>query len=175
MAKAKKNQVAPAAVAGALAAASAPVAETPAAAPAKAPKAPVVKDEQNGVTRPSTGATRRVWEIADEISAKQKRPAERAEVTEVAEKEGLVKGTIHTQFGRWRKYYGLVTPADERAAKLAKAKADKEAAKAAKAAAKPAAKPAPVPVPAVAAEPADDEQEEDEYENEEETEDAGDE
>lgn len=164
MAKAKKNTE--------VEQAPAPVVEVPTKAP-KAPKEPVVKDEQNGVTRPSTGATRRVWEIADAISAAKKSPAERAEVTEAAEKEGLVKGTIHTQFGRWRKYYGLVTPADERAAKLAAAKAEKEKAKAAKAAAKPAkaVKAAPVPVPAVADEGDYGEQDEEEVE----TEDAGDE
>ncbi|WP_217468729.1 hypothetical protein, partial [Staphylococcus aureus] len=93
--------------------------------PEKAPKP--AKDEQNGVSRPSSGATRRVWEIADEISGKTGEPATRAAVTEVAEKEGLVLGTIHTQYGRWRKYNGLVTPKDERQAASAAKKAEKEA------------------------------------------------
>lgn len=96
---------------------------------AKAAPVPRVKDEQNGVSRPSSGSTLRVWEIADQISAEQKRPATRTEVTEVGSKEGLVLGTIHTQFGRWRKYNGLVTPSEERAAANAEAKAEKEAAK----------------------------------------------
>lgn len=102
--------------------------------------APAPKDEQNGVTRPAGGVTRRVWEIADEISAREKRPAARAEVTEVATKEGINVGTVHTQFGRWRKYYGLTTPKEERAAQMAAAKAEKEKAKAEAKAAKDAEK-----------------------------------
>lgn len=88
---------------------------------------PVPKDERNGIVRPAGGVTRRVWEIADELSSKNQKPAERKEVTEVAEKEGINVGTIHTQFGRWRKYYGLVTPKEERAAQMAAAKAQREA------------------------------------------------
>lgn len=98
--------------------------------PQAEPKPARVKDEQNGVSRPSSGATLRVWVIADEISGKEKRPATRAEVTEAGAKEDLVLGTIHTQYGRWRKYNGLVTPKEDRAAAQAAAKAEKEAAKA---------------------------------------------
>lgn len=105
---------------------------------AEAQQAPVqeapkpVKDERNGVTRPATGSTRRVWEIADALSQEKGAPASRKEVTEAAEKEGLVIGTIHTQYGRWCKYYGLVKPAEERARIRAEAKAAKEAEKEAK-------------------------------------------
>lgn len=97
------------------------------------------KDENNGVSRPSSGATLKVWEIADALSAKHERPATRAEVTEEGLKADLVVGTIHTQYGRWRKYNGLVTPKEERQAKAAEAKAAKEKEKADKAAAKKAA------------------------------------
>lgn len=105
---------------------------------AETPAAP--KDERNGVTRPAGGVTRRVWEIADEISAKKGEPAERKEVTEIAEAENVNTGTIHTQFGRWRKYYGLVTPKEERAKLMAEAKIQREAEKAEAKAAKEAAR-----------------------------------
>ncbi|MCK9234962.1 MAG: hypothetical protein M0P09_01445 [Acholeplasmataceae bacterium] len=102
--------------------------------------APAPKDERNGVTRPAGGVTRLVWEIADEISAKKGAPAERKEVTEIAEAQSINIGTIHTQFGRWRKYYGLVTPKEERAKLQAEAKAEREAKKAEEKAAKEAEK-----------------------------------
>lgn len=118
---------------------AAPAADTTTAAAATpaAPAAPavakpaIVKDEKNGVTRPSTGATLRVWTIADELSKAAGKPAERKEVTEKGMAEGLVVGTIHTQYGRWRKYYGLVTPKEDRLAAQAKAKEDRETKKAA--------------------------------------------
>lgn len=111
--------------------------ETKTTTEATTPKAEKpAKVEQNGITRPSTGATLRVWEIADELSAKHQRPATRAEVTEAGQKVDLVIGTIHTQYGRWRKFNGLVTPAEEREAARAKAKAEKEEAKAKEKAAK---------------------------------------
>lgn len=65
--------------------------------------------EQNGVSRPLSGATKQVWEIADRISGEQRRPAERKEVTEAGLAAGLQQGTIHTQYGRWRKYNGLTS------------------------------------------------------------------
>lgn len=65
--------------------------------------------EQNGVSRPLTGSTKRIWEIADAISGETKAPAERAAVLERGKAEGLQEGTINTQYGRWRKYHGLTT------------------------------------------------------------------
>lgn len=67
------------------------------------------KQEKNGVVRPLTGATLKIWEIADAISAATKAPAERASVMEQGKAAGLQEGTINTQYGRWRKYHGLVT------------------------------------------------------------------
>lgn len=67
------------------------------------------KQEKNGVVRPLTGATLKIWEIADAISAATKAPAERAAVMEQGKAAGLQEGTINTQYGRWRKYHGLVT------------------------------------------------------------------
>lgn len=63
--------------------------------------------KKNGVTRPNRGVTLRVWEIADEISKETKAPATRKAVTEKGVAEGLETGTIHTQYGRWRKFNGL--------------------------------------------------------------------
>lgn len=65
------------------------------------------KQEQNGVTRPQSGSTARVWAIADEISAKKQAPATRKEVSEQGLAENLIVGTINTQFGKWRKFFGL--------------------------------------------------------------------
>lgn len=67
-----------------------------------------VKDEQNGVVRPKTGTkTGRVWEIADELSKKAKKPASRKAVLEKTNGEGINSATAATQYGRWRKYHGL--------------------------------------------------------------------
>ena len=77
---------------------------------AKAAKeaAKVVRAVANGVTRPADGtSTARIWQIADEISAKAKAPASRADVLKVAEAEGLNTATCATQYGRWRVFNGL--------------------------------------------------------------------
>ena len=77
---------------------------------AKAAKeaAKVVRAVSNGVTRPAAGtSTARIWQIADEISAKAKAPASRADVLKVAEAEGLNGATCATQYGRWRVFNGL--------------------------------------------------------------------
>lgn len=65
------------------------------------------KLEQNGVSRPLTGATKQVWDIADSISAATKKPAERKDVVEAGKAAGLQEGTINTQYGRWRRFHGL--------------------------------------------------------------------
>jgi hypothetical protein len=74
-----------------------------AAKPAKV--APV---SQNGVTRPTRGVTLKVWEAADKISAEKKAPADRKEVVAACADDVPEVGTIHTQYGRWRKFHGLV-------------------------------------------------------------------
>lgn len=71
--------------------------------------AAVVKVQQNGVTRPKDGTTTgRVWAIADEISAKKGEPADRKTVIEQVVAEGLNASTGATQYGKWRKFHGLV-------------------------------------------------------------------
>ncbi len=68
-----------------------------------APKQP----SANGVTRPKDGTkTGRVWAIADDLSTKAG-PASRKDVLQAGEAERLNPATIATQYGRWRKFYGL--------------------------------------------------------------------
>lgn len=79
-----------------------------AAAP-EAPAATVTKVAQNGVTRPKDGTTTcRVWEIADEISSKLGKPADRKAVIDQVHAEGINTSTGATQYGKWRKFHGLV-------------------------------------------------------------------
>lgn len=95
----------------------------------KPEKVVVAKDTKNGVTRPATGVTLLVWTTADQLSTKA--PVERAKVVE-ALKGKVEVGTIHTQYGRWRKYYGLVETKEQRQARLDAAKVKKQEAAAAK-------------------------------------------
>jgi hypothetical protein len=82
-----------------------PETETPATpAPTAAPKI-----TQNDVTRPKDGTTTgRVWAIADEISAKNGSPADRKSVIDQVVAEGINASTGATQYGKWRKFHGLV-------------------------------------------------------------------
>lgn len=109
---------------------NAPVAQAEApkteAKPEKTPRVQLPK--ANGVTRPGGGMTGRVWDIADAISAKEGKPAIRKQVMEQGKAEGINAATIATQYGKWRRFYGL--------------KAEPKAPKAAPAAAAPAATPA---------------------------------
>ena len=135
-----------------------------AAKPAKAVKAPkVVKPKiervrQNGQTRPQAGSkTGLVWDIADSISSKMKRPALRNEVFDELEKQAKEPSyaMAGTQYSRWCAFYGVAKELSkfkgearkardeaakkEKADKTAAAKQavkDKEEAKAAKIAAK---------------------------------------
>jgi len=95
--------------------------------PVKVKKAPVErppKDEANGVTRPGTGVTKEVWDTADMLSKRLGTFVDRATLTEVL--NGKVEiGTIHTQYGRWRKYYGLTETREQRADRLAQIRAAK--------------------------------------------------
>ncbi len=71
---------------------------------------PVVKDNKNGVTRPRAGTTTgRIWEISDDLSRKVGAPAKRSDVMDTAKSEGINLSTAATQYGRWRRYHGLVT------------------------------------------------------------------
>lgn len=112
-----------------VAGAAATTAGTAAQTETKAPVAPVVKDIQNGITRPKAGTTcGRVWAICEALSTENNAPAERGDVIKLAEAEGINSATTATQHGKWRKYYGLTnskTP-EEIAAK----KQEREAAKA---------------------------------------------
>ena len=77
---------------------------------AKAKAKPAVeRDVQNGITRPKAGtSSARVWEVADMVSKKVKKPAKRKDVLDiVVDQEGLNSATASTQFGRWRQYNGL--------------------------------------------------------------------
>ena len=74
----------------------------------EAPKAVVVKDIQNDVTRPKAGTkTGRVWEISDAMSQADGAPVARKKVLEAATAEDINTSTAATQYGRWRKYHGL--------------------------------------------------------------------
>lgn len=82
-----------------------------------------VKIAQNGVTRPKDGTTTgRVWAISDEISKKKGEPADRKTVIEQVVAEGINASTGATQYGKWRKFHGLVgESAPGRSAKPAEA------------------------------------------------------
>lgn len=94
----------------------------------KAEKIVVVKDTQNGVTRPSAGTkTGLVWELADKISAKLKQPAGRGAVIKAATDKEINPSTAATQYGRWRKYNGLTGTGREETKETKAAPAKKEA------------------------------------------------
>ena len=58
--------------------------------------------------RPAPGtATGRVWDIADEISARIEPPALRKAVLTAAKKAGINQNTASTQYGRWARSNGL--------------------------------------------------------------------
>lgn len=125
--------------------------EAPAAAPAPVT---VQRVRQNGFTRPIAGTkTGLIWDIADEISAREKRPAKRDEVFDEYKKRvpDAMNGTMSTQYSRWCGFHKVSDAlrkmrADEKAAagaaqseeaakkaaEAAQKKADKEAEKAAK-------------------------------------------
>ena len=118
-----------------------------AAAPAapKEPKAPkVVRETQNGQTKPAEGTkTGRLWAIIDQISAEKGEPAPRKDVLERAEKEGFNLAMAASLYAHWRKFHGLVgRAAPGKAAPASAADAG---------AAAPAAPPAPPAPPAPAA------------------------
>jgi len=69
---------------------------------------PVQNAQQNGITRPKEGTkTGTVWAIADEISKTTGEPAKRGAVMQECETKSINSSTATTQFGRWRRFYGL--------------------------------------------------------------------
>lgn len=87
----------------------------------KEEKVKVAKDSQHGVTRPKADSkTGMVWAIADAMSAKLKAPAGRGAVIEAATAKEINPSTAATQYGRWRKYNGLVGTGREGEAKKEK-------------------------------------------------------
>lgn len=107
--------------------------------PKKETKPKIERERKNGATRPKPGSkTVVVWEIADAISAKMKRPALRNEVFDEYTKKvptGSI-GMAGTQYSRWCAFTGagpaLKKFRAEEKAKAEKADAEAKAAKAAK-------------------------------------------
>ncbi len=87
------------------------------------------RERQNGFTKPAEGTTTRlVWDIADEISAAQGRPAMRNEVFDEFTKrlgKDASAGTCGTQYSRWSGFHS-VGPVLKKMRAEAKAAADKE-------------------------------------------------
>ena len=135
----KKAPAPPAKAAKTVAAPPAPKAEKPAKAP-KAEKPPKVeRTVLNGITVPKEGTTTgRIWDIANEVSKAQKRPATRAEVMEKAVAEEINEATVATQYQRWRTAYEVPRAVAEPKAPAAPAAPKAPAKKAAKAATAPA-------------------------------------
>jgi hypothetical protein len=85
---------------------------------------------QRGVTQPKEGTkTRRVWDLADQLSKDKGAAVAIGELAPVAAKEGLNDATIRTQYARWKAFHGVygsvpkaaapaadTTPATEQAA-----------------------------------------------------------
>lgn len=92
--------------AGMAAAAETKKAEVAAKKATKAPKVELVV--QNGISRPAAGSkTARIWDISDELSTAAGAPAKRKDVIAKAITEDLNAATAATQYGRWRKFFGL--------------------------------------------------------------------
>ncbi len=82
-------------------------------------ESPVEKDSKNGVTRPRPGSrTGIVWELCDSIYT-ETGETDRKRLLEMAAARGVCAATVSTQYGRWRKYMGLVDP-DRSAATVAR-------------------------------------------------------
>lgn len=108
MTKNTKTPTAPAAPAPAAAPAApeAPAADAKPEKPAKASK--VEREKQNDQTKPGVGTkTRALWDIIDQISAKEGRPATRKEVMDAAETGGFNTAMSASLYSHWRKFHGL--------------------------------------------------------------------
>lgn len=67
----------------------------------------IVKKVSNGVQMPTRGKTLRVWEIADAMSKEARAPVTRDDLAKACMAEDIPLGTVLTQYGRWRRFYGL--------------------------------------------------------------------
>lgn len=66
------------------------------------------RQQKNGITRPASGTTTgAIWDVADEITLSQKRPATVAEVKAHTKLLQTNMHTIKTQYARWRGYNGV--------------------------------------------------------------------
>ncbi len=83
------------------------------AASERADTAPPEAVEVEPYTRPKSGATARVWDVADEITAQQGRLAQRREVIARIVSEGGNKNTASTQYQKWKKFAQQETPTPE--------------------------------------------------------------
>lgn len=74
----------------------------------KETKPKVVREKQNGQTKPGEGTkTRALWDIIDGISADAGEPATRAAVLERAKSEGFNPAMSASLYAQWRKFHGL--------------------------------------------------------------------
>jgi len=88
------------------AAAKAAAEQKAAAAAAKPVK--IVQPSKNGVTRPKPdGACGKVWQLADEISARIGQPVPIAMLSKETAAAGLNDATTRTQYARWKLYNGV--------------------------------------------------------------------
>lgn len=70
--------------------------------------AAVARLSQNGITMPKEGTIcGSVWAHLDNISREKQAPATIAEGVDAATTHGIDLGTMRTQYGRWRKFYGI--------------------------------------------------------------------
>ena len=70
--------------------------------------AAVARLSQNGITMPKEGTIcGAVWAHLDNISREKQAPATIAEGVDAATTHGIDLGTMRTQYGRWRKFYGI--------------------------------------------------------------------
>lgn len=78
------------------------------AAPKKSIEGATDKVVQNGVPRPRAGtSSEKIWSTADDISRKEKRPAQRSEVMEALADSGIPATSVTAGFQHWRKFNGL--------------------------------------------------------------------
>lgn len=69
-----------------------------------------VPKESNGVTAPKSGVTKRVWEIADEITRNRETggfPATKGEVVAKATAEGIKETTAQAAYSSWCKFHSI--------------------------------------------------------------------
>ena len=66
------------------------------------------KITQNDVTRPAADTKcGKLWDLADSLSATKGSPVSLKELGDAAAADNHSKATLSTQYGRWRKFYGI--------------------------------------------------------------------